>query len=602
MRLHDNDGKLTQPENLAFKEALCDAFELTDFKIMLWERLPWPEESVPIANNFETMVVEIIRYAEKNNQTRELLAAALIERPQNKQLLDFAKRFALNPPWKQYLSPSQASPPENTSSSSSQPAEPSPEERLERKIHELDSDVDVVQWRNRLERLERQICRVEVQTSRGNIDGSGFLVGPDIVMTNYHVVKEVINGQISPSKVKLYFDYKLDKDGKMQNPGDICELAEDWLVNHSENSELDLKKHEHIVDVEAYKLDYALLRLKSSPGLASIKDEKETIRGWMELPTEDYDFKMGEALFILHHPDGDPLKLTMNTQGIKEISANKTRVWYTTNTEYGSSGAPCFNLYWQLVAIHQSGDPDYHKDAEYNQGIPLATIFNFLKKRGKGNVVSEKPPVPATASLNDLLPVVPIADVLDIEFASPESMLNEKLQKLLLSKLDKSVSNYPSNEHKLIELDENVLKNIASKLSVWEFLDLGEGYLRVAKDEVTEARKPFDGEGNLRFGHYSHAIAAIDVICACLRNLCALLNTVDSFPSIASVRLQVTVKADKLISDLKDFRQYLEKIKGKSLDISKRTYIRNEFVKLKKELGEIALAIPSKIAIFGNSL
>ena len=40
-------------------------------------------------------------------------------------------------------------------------------------------------------------------------------------------------------------------------------------------------------------------------------------------------------------------------------NANNTRVRYRTNTEEGSSGAPCFDKDWELVALHHSGDPNY---------------------------------------------------------------------------------------------------------------------------------------------------------------------------------------------------------------------------------------------------
>ena len=82
---------------------------------------------------------------------------------------------------------------------------------------------------------------------------------------------------------------------------------------------------------------------------------------------------------------------------------------------------------------------------------------------------------------------------------------------------------------------------------------------------------------------------------ASLRNVCILLNTVDSLPNInASVRLDITVRADQVIRDLKDFRQEMEKNKGRSLDIKKRIDIRNKFVYLTEELGKIAQFIQVK--------
>jgi V8-like Glu-specific endopeptidase len=582
MRLHENDGRLIEKEVSAFKKALCDAYnDLQDLDSILQEHLGWKLKQIAPTNNYSNTFFEVIEYAESRSETRELLAAALIQRSRNQQLLTLANQFALEPPWEHYLpsaSP-QAPPAREASSPNPQPAQLSAEERLERKIHALDQSLNVVQWRKQLERLERQICRVKVQKSRENIYGTGLLVGPDLIMTNYHVVKEVIDGPLSPHKVRIYFDYKLDEKNQMQDQGAVCELADDWHSDHSENSDLDLQKHEHIPEVEAHKLDYALLRLKEKPGLTPINDGSQTIRGWMELPVEAYDFQPGDALFILHHPNGDPLQLDMNTQGFQAINQNRTRVWYTTSTDYGSSGAPCFNLKWQLVAIHQSGDPEYHQAAAYNQGIPLATIYAFLQKRGKGSLLNIPPPPP--------LPL-PTYDTPTLEFALPEGAMNEQVRTLLRSKLETLLSNLARDEHQPVDLHEENLTTVASTLSIEEFLILSQEYMRVARSEVAEARRPFDGEGNLRPGHYTQAIESLSYINDCVCKICTLLNNVAALPDIiARARLEVTVKSDQIQKEIEDFRQDIEGSRGRVFDSKKRMEIRNKFGRLSEDLAKI---------------
>ncbi len=59
------------------------------------------------------------------------------------------------------------------------------------------------------------------------------------------------------------------------------------------------------------------------------------------------------------------------------MNANQTRVRYRTNTETGSSGSPCFNSDWDLVALHHSGI------VKYNEGIPINCIVALLKQRKK---------------------------------------------------------------------------------------------------------------------------------------------------------------------------------------------------------------------------
>ena len=66
------------------------------------------------------------------------------------------------------------------------------------------------------------------------------------------------------------------------------------------------------------------------------------------------------------------------------MNANRSRVRYSTNTESGSSGSPCFDQNWNLVALHHGGDPNFdvgHRP-EFNEGIPVDAIVTFLNRQG----------------------------------------------------------------------------------------------------------------------------------------------------------------------------------------------------------------------------
>jgi V8-like Glu-specific endopeptidase len=133
------------------------------------------------------------------------------------------------------------------------------------------------------------------------------------------------------------------------------------------------------------QLDYALLRLDGSPGGESIgkSEPGAPTRGWIKIPEKPYDFAPDSALLIVQHPSAGPLKLALDTQAIRGLNENGTRVKYRTNTEAGSSGSPCFNINWELVALHHAGDPNFSivHQPEYNQGIPFHAIYELLKKR-----------------------------------------------------------------------------------------------------------------------------------------------------------------------------------------------------------------------------
>ncbi len=87
---------------------------------------------------------------------------------------------------------------------------------------------------------------------------------------------------------------------------------------------------------------------------------------------------------ILQHPEKAPLKLALDTKSIIAVNANHTRVTYRTNTLGGSSGAPCFNMDWQPVALHHSGDPAAPAfPPTRNEGIPLGAITSHLTRHGR---------------------------------------------------------------------------------------------------------------------------------------------------------------------------------------------------------------------------
>ena len=237
-------------------------------------------------------------------------------------------------------------------------------------------------------RIEGQVCRIEVYSGLPPQYGTGFLLGPSVVMTNYHVVESVIKKEVTPDKVGLRFDYKALADGVHVGKSTVYELAHDfpedqWLLAHSPYSSVDETGGPG--DPSQTELDYALLRVKGAPGNdpvggPGLQLEKPQARGWIAMPARAHDFEKYPSIYIVQHPEDGPLKVAFDTQSVLGLNGNRTRVRYTTTTAHGSSGSPCFDGNWNLVALHHSGDPKFPKlrRAEYNQGIPLAAILALL--------------------------------------------------------------------------------------------------------------------------------------------------------------------------------------------------------------------------------
>ncbi|MER9240911.1 trypsin-like peptidase domain-containing protein [Mesorhizobium sp. M0633] len=253
---------------------------------------------------------------------------------------------------------------------------------LELRIKASGTTFDIVTWRQRVAEIENRVCRVEVPELDAR--GTGFLVAPQLVLTNYHVIESVLKGLTAPNKVVFRFDYKVLADGVTIGSGKKHRLASDWLVDHSPYSVTDFES-EPRDDADSEELDYALLRLESPAGDDAVDG---TRRGWIEAPSIAHDFMQSRALYIVQHPDGKPMQVALDSEAV--IKATPSRVRYTTTTEPGSSGSPCFGADWRWVALHHSGDPKYWKEGkkpEYNQGIPTETIVNLLTKRGKAQML-----------------------------------------------------------------------------------------------------------------------------------------------------------------------------------------------------------------------
>jgi hypothetical protein len=79
---------------------------------------------------------------------------------------------------------------------------------------------------------------------------------------------------------------------------------------------------------------------------------------------------------VLHHGDAGPLQVAVNTEGIIGLDPSGTRVRYRTETAPGSAGAPCFDINWELVALHEGRD-----SSGVNVGVPISRIVRHLEEQ-----------------------------------------------------------------------------------------------------------------------------------------------------------------------------------------------------------------------------
>jgi hypothetical protein len=339
--------------------ALLDAYNLPDFKLLFQFRMPDPLGNVVNTYQaFKNVVAETIEWAFQYGEIDRLVAQAYDRNPGNPKLKAFRT-------WYQSIALGQ------------------PAQVFEAWIKKENVFYNLADAIIKLEQIQSQICRIELPD---NTSGTGFLIGPDVLMTNYHVVQPIAEGKVALGGVSVRFDYMRTADkSAVVNQGIVCRLAAEWLIDSSKWSDADLDSTGNTLP-SPDELDYAILRLLEPVG--SMKTPRQNPedanqkRGW--IPVVPKSAVAGTPVFIAQHPQDWPLQLAVDT--LISINGNNTRVRYTTPTLPGSSGSPCFDSAWNLVAVHHGNEPSFKPT--YNQGIPVAAIARLLASRGHGAYVS----------------------------------------------------------------------------------------------------------------------------------------------------------------------------------------------------------------------
>jgi len=228
---------------------------------------------------------------------------------------------------------------------------------------------DVREWYTRIAILSDQVCLIE-DVQFGRPLGTAFLVGPDLILTAAHVV----DGHNAPlPSLMARFDFIASTETGEVSPGRKYALAPAPMLVNSPPGDLDL----------------ALVRLAEPIGERSVHDD-QFLRGWVDLASSNVDPIPGTAIAIFQHPEGGPLKVAMSTNSVVKYEESLKRILYRTDTGPGSSGGPCFDIDWRFVAMHTG---HAFKFGNFNMGVPVKLIVDWLRSNGHGGIFDQKPPI-----------------------------------------------------------------------------------------------------------------------------------------------------------------------------------------------------------------
>lgn len=355
--------RLTGPQMERLVNAIANAYDEAGLAMMLLYRL---DKKLAFfgGRNIPEKVFDIVTKSQMEGWTNRLIVAARAANPDNPDLLAFEESLSLTPV--------------------QQPDRP----QLEKIVRDLSNFVDVAQFRARLGGIETWVCAIE--HPRGF--GTGFLVGPDLVLTNYHVVEPLLKHEVGAQSVRCRFDFKaLPGAAAVINPGRPVGLADSWQVALSPYSNFDLT--DAPPDPTQDELDYAVIRLAERVGGEPVGDPAKAEpgapkRGWLTLASNAPHVAATEDLLVLQHPQdlaaaqARPMPMQLAFGTVMGFAGADRRVRHDTKTLPGSSGSPCFNADLDLVALHHAGDPKslLQYKGEFNQAIPIGLVVDHLKR------------------------------------------------------------------------------------------------------------------------------------------------------------------------------------------------------------------------------
>ncbi|MEH2187422.1 MAG: trypsin-like peptidase domain-containing protein [Nostoc sp.] len=193
--------------------------------------------------------------------------------------------------------------------------------------------------------LEASKAVVRIATPKGA--GTGFMIAPDLLMTNNHVIKSQEVGE----KSNFSFNYQLDINGK-ECPTQIIGALPDGAFYTNE------------------KLDYSVVTLKEVPDFGKPLIFKSKL------------MRRDDRVAIIQHPGGHLKKISIQNNFV--AYADNQVLQYTTSTEPGSSGSPVFDDDFQVVGIHHSGgmlvEPNTQQRYLRNAGTSAIALLNDLQK------------------------------------------------------------------------------------------------------------------------------------------------------------------------------------------------------------------------------
>ena len=199
-------------------------------------------------------------------------------------------------------------------------------------------------WLRKAIEVSSSVARVKF----ANGSATGFLIAPDIFMTNNHVIED----EHDASSARLQFNYQLKEDGTLATVDEWrCDPTDLFHTNPD--------------------LDYTIVRV------API-DNKRAGDSWGFLDLRHgATVSVGQRVNIIQHPQGRFKEIAFRDNQVMAANSDEPFIQYLTDTDYGTSGSPVFDDWFNVVALHSRRvrDPRDPQRWYRNQGFRIEAIL-----------------------------------------------------------------------------------------------------------------------------------------------------------------------------------------------------------------------------------
>lgn len=208
---------------------------------------------------------------------------------------------------------------------------------------------------------------VNFEGSPGDWMGTGFLVAPDILLTNHHV----LNSLEVAGNATVSFDFERGAPDLQQGRDAPPLRGREYRLNP-----------DRLFVTSPYEggLDFTFVGIDQVPTADGAVSRMERAA---------FVIRSGERAFLIHHPGGKPKRVSLEDTDVVGARPDGAVIHYTTDTEPGSSGSPVFDRTGRLIALHHASRANDGGLADaagavsrfVNEGIKIAAIALELETR-----------------------------------------------------------------------------------------------------------------------------------------------------------------------------------------------------------------------------